>query len=169
MVNIFSNATTPLMWVMVCNRRADVPWAAGDEFQINANHVNSTTDVFTFTSNAPTISDNLAKQDIENIQVFPNPYLGLNRAETNRNNKYVTFSHLPAKATIRIFDLAGVLVRKLEKDDALQFMRWDLRNETGLPAASGVYIVHIDMPAPIGKSKTLKAVIINSQEQLQYY
>ena len=66
--------------------------------------------------------------------------------ETDRLIKYITFNHLPKKATIRIFNLAGVLVKTINKDDDSQFARWNLRNEHNLPVASGVYIVHIDMP-----------------------
>lgn len=54
----------------------------------------------------------LAKKDVEKINVFPNPYYGYQYRELAPNNKYVTFSHLPDNAIIRIFDLSGVLVKQ---------------------------------------------------------
>jgi hypothetical protein len=107
----------------------------------------------------------------ENINVFPNPYYALNASETNRFSRFVTFSHLPANCTIRIFNLAGHLVRSIVKDGAsnpTQFVQWDLTNQYGFPVASGVYIAHIDLP-DLGTTKVLKVAIIQEQEVLQYY
>jgi hypothetical protein len=156
------------MWVMVCSRRNASAWAAGDEFEIIANVVNTSADEFTFTAPAPASNLELAKQDIEKINVFPNPYYGANSEELNKYNRFVTFSHLPAKATIKIFNLAGVLVKEIEKNSTTQFERWDLANNTGLPVASGLYIAYIDMPE-IGKTKILKVAIIQEQQILDRF
>ncbi|MBU1064327.1 hypothetical protein KKC74_05910, partial [bacterium] len=83
-------------------------------------------------------------------------------------DNYVSFTHLPVKATIRIFNLAGVLVRKLEKDDTSQFMQWNLANEANLPVASGMYIAHIDLP-DLDMEKVLKIMIIQDRQILEYY
>ncbi len=129
-------------------------------------------DVKQFTPNLISVGNTaVAKQDVQNVKVFPNPYYGFNRAETDRVNRFVTFSHLPDQATIRIFNLAGNLVRTLEKNDQTntnQFMRWDLQNENGLPVASGIYIVYIEMKG-IGTTKTLKVAIIQEQQFLRNY
>jgi hypothetical protein len=168
-VNLSNNATTPLMWVMICNRRADVDWTSGDEFEIVAASVNGSNDIFSFVAPAPTYSATTAAADINKINVFPNPYYGMNTYETSRLNKYVEFNHLPTNATIRIFNLAGVLVRTLTKSDATsQFFKWDLRNEKSLPVASGIYIIHIDMP-DIGKSKILKLALVQEVQILPTY
>jgi hypothetical protein len=138
-VNISNNSSTPLMWVMVCNRRADADWVAGDEFLINANHPNvSGTDVFTYTAQAPKFDAATAKGDISQINVFPNPYYGVNTEELNKYQRFVTFNHLPVRATIRIFNLAGINVRTIEKNSNSQFERWDLSNDSGLPVGSGM-------------------------------
>ncbi len=108
------------------------------------------------------------KKRVKDITVFPNPYLGLNIWETSSYEKYVTFSHLPRKAIIRIYTLAGVLVRTIEKDDETQFSRWNLTNEFDLPVASGMYIVHIDMP-DINKETILKLAIVQEQQYLRSY
>ena len=128
-------------------------------------------DVFTFTAPKPTSSVEQAKADVNNLNVFPNPYYGVNSEELNKYNRFVTFSHLPAKATIRIFNLAGILVKTLEENDGSrsgQFQRWDLANQSGLPVASGLYIAYIDMPE-LGITKILKLAIIQEQQILDRF
>jgi hypothetical protein len=86
-----------------------------------------------------------------------------------KHNRFVTFTHLPDNATIRIFNLAGVLVKTIEKDPTSgQFQRWDLANESGLPVASGLYIAYIDLPE-LGTSKILKVAIIQEQQILDRF
>ena len=167
--NLSGNATLPMMWVMVCARRAEVAWAAGDEFEIDAAKINSVNDIFTFTSLAPTYDKETAKADVEKINVFPNPYYGFNARETNRLNKWVKFTHLPANTTIRIFNLAGVLVRSIPPTEVRdQFATWDLRNSHALPVASGIYIVHVDMP-DLGTKKILKLAVVQEEQVLPTY
>jgi hypothetical protein len=112
---------------------------------------------------------------VENVNVFPNPYYATNTLEVGRFQKFVTFSHLPVNqpTTIRIFNLAGTQVRKLDKQanessNQSQFLQWDLNNATGLPVASGIYICHIDMPE-LGKTKVLKVFIVQSAEILEFF
>jgi len=127
------------------------------------------TDTWAFATQAPvTDSEDLAKEAVEKINVFPNPYYAYNEGSTNRFDNYVTFSHLPDKATLRIFNLAGVLVRTLEKDSDAQFLEWDLRNESDLPVASGAYIVHVDMP-DLNKEKVLKLFLIQDKQIIKFY
>jgi hypothetical protein len=126
------------------------------------------TDSYTFSSIAPAYSDALARDQVNKINVFPNPYYGVNSEEINKYNRFVTFSHLPDKATIRIFNLAGVLVKTINKDNQDQFQRWDLANESGLPVASGLYIAYIEMP-DIGTTKILKVAIIQEQQILDRF
>jgi len=108
-----------------------------------------------------------AKQQLNTINVFPNPYYGVNIFESSTTNKFVTFSHLPEKATIRIFNLGGIHVRTMYKDDPSQFFRWDLRNEKGFFVASGLYIVYIDAEN-IGVT-TLKLAVIMEDQNLNIY
>ncbi|MFQ6113088.1 MAG: hypothetical protein ACE5NG_03245, partial [bacterium] len=118
-------------------------------------------DEFTFTSIAPSFDPELARQDVlQTVNVFPNPYYGLFRLDRSPANRFVTFSHLPQKAVVRIFTIAGVLVRTLEKDDASQFLRWDLLNEHGRLVGAGIYIAHIDMPE-LGVTKILKLAVFH--------
>ncbi len=136
---------------------------------IIANIPNGPDDIYEFSTGAyVAYNKDLAKNDVEKINVFPNPYYAFNPQATNRFDRFVTFNHLPKKATIRIFDLGGTQVRKLEKNDDSQFLKWDLKNESGLPVASGIYIAHIDMP-DLGKTKVLKVFIIQADQIIQYY
>jgi hypothetical protein len=163
------NNDLPVMYMATWNRRGNVAFSDGDELVIYANHPNTVNDVYELTApSAPAYSVETAKEDVEKINAFPNPYYGFNLMETDRLVKYITFNHLPKKATIRIFNLAGVLVRTIYKDDDTQFARWDLRNENNLPVASGIYIAHIDMPE-IGKTKIVKLMIVQEQEFLPVY
>ncbi|MCI0694699.1 hypothetical protein L0337_22175 [candidate division KSB1 bacterium] len=168
------NATLPLMWWGTPNRRGgNIAFQATDEFLIVANRVNSAADKFTFTSRAPRIDRNVAKQDIAKlVKAFPNPYRGFNRFEQNNFTRFITFSHLPDKAIIRIFNLAGVLVRTLTKGlnapDNAQFLRWNLQNEAGLPVASGIYIARLEFP-DLGMTKDLKIAIVQEQQFLRNF
>ncbi len=101
----------------------------------------------------------LAKKDVEKINVFPNPFYAEAQLGPNGFVRYVTFNHLPRHAIIRIFDLGGHQVRKLEKNDASQFFSWDLRNSKGKPVGSGLYVVHVEMPE-LGKTKNLKLMVV---------
>jgi len=111
----------------------------------------------------------LAKADAENINVFPNPYYGCNPQEINKYQRFITINHLPAKATIRIFNLAGQLITTIDKNDPnTQFQRWTLTNDGGYQVGSGLYIIHIDMP-DLGTTKVLKAAIIQEQQILDRF
>ena len=172
--NISNNSSMPLMWVLTCARRNDPPYnnAAGgginsgqDQFLIRSNKVNTTAHTFSWTSKKQTIGDvAAAKLDVTKVNVYPNPYIGFNPLETNKFARFVTFTHLPTAATIRIFNLAGVLVRTLIKNDPSQFINWDLQNESGFPVAAGMYVVYIDM-RDLG-TKTLKLGVIPEQQYL---
>lgn len=142
--------------------RISSSWPGGDELGIYVRHTFTPQDVFTFRSKAPQFDGQSAKADVNRINVFPNPYYGVNSQELNRYERFVTFSHLPRKATIRIFNLAGQLIRTIRKDSPGQFAKWDLLNEHNFQTASGIYLVHIDMP-DLGKTKILKLAVIQEQ------
>lgn len=130
-----------------------------DEFEITA-------------PSAASYTADVAKADVTKINVFPNPYYGFNRAETSRLNRFVTFNHMPPSAEVRIFNLAGALVRVLVKADPTQYFTWDLNNQQGLPVASGIYIAYMTLKDAAGAdlgTKTLKLVIIQEQQYLDNF
>ncbi len=162
------NNDLPVMYWSAKARRGNVAFQEGDKIMFHPNRVNTPATVFTYSLPAAQTGLELEKASAEKVGVFPNPYYAFNAAETNRFFRFVTFNNLPRKATLRIFNLAGQLVRTLEKDDASQFLRWDLNNRANFPVASGIYIVHIDMPE-VGVTKVLKVAIIQEQEILDAY
>ena len=156
-------------WVYFFSQGGASVWSTGDVLKIAiGNTVVAGEDEFEFSVTAATYSEALAKENVEKINVFPNPYLGVNLAETSRYSHFVTFSYLPPKANIRIFDMSGTLVRTIEKDDPSQFTRWDLQNQNQLPVASGMYIAHIELPG-IGESRILKLAVIQEQQFLENF
>jgi hypothetical protein len=161
------NNTVPMMWMGTVNRRSTSPnYTSGDTFTILASHINTKNNTFVFNAPAASVSDvTAAKADVTLINVFPNPYIGFNTQEVNKYNRFVTFSHLPKNATIRIFNLSGVLIRTIQKSDDTQFAQWDLKNANGFPAAAGMYVVYINMP-DLGSTKTLKLGIIPEQQYI---
>ena len=159
----------PFMWIIFAARRIiDRFPQDGDSFRLIANHVNTLADVFSFEVPGTSFDAELQKEDVALINVFPNPYYGVNEAETSPYNHFVTFSHLPQRATVRLYDLAGNLVRALEKSDPDPFLRWDLNNHNGLPVASGIYLAHIELP-DIGRNRVLRVVILQEQQFLESY
>jgi hypothetical protein len=126
------------------------------------NSPNTPADEITFTVPLSSYNENSAKSDVEKINVFPNPYYGFNSNEESKFDKLVTFSHLPQKATIRIFDLAGRLIRTMEKDSPDQFYKFYLFTKANTPLGSGIYIAYIEMPE-LKTTKILKFAIITPQ------
>ncbi|NOX19555.1 MAG: T9SS type A sorting domain-containing protein [Chlorobi bacterium] len=142
----------------------------GTIFRIETTKWNTPSDKFTLTLPKVDYSDAAAKEDVKKINVFPNPYYGYQSRELSRDNHYVTFNHLPAyDATIRIFDLSGVLVKTIKHNATSgQFNTWNLQNESNLPVASGIYIVYIEIPK-LGKTKILKLAVVQEQQILKVY
>src|ERR1035437_5545000 len=108
-----------------------------------------------------------AKTGANEITVFPNPYFGSNSLETSEANKFMRFTRLPVSTIIRIYSLAGVFIRKLEKNDNSQYMDWDLKNNSGQYVASGMYIAYVEMPG-VG-AKVLKLAVIMEKEHLNKF
>jgi len=128
---------------------------------------NTTDDTYSFSTAKVDsgITDSL-EASVEDIGVFPNPYYGRHKLEGGRFNKFVTFTHLPEEATIRIFNLGGVMVKKIEHQSTSTFQRWALTNQDDLPVGSGIYIAHIETEQG---SKTLKIAVIQEEEILPIY
>ncbi len=74
------------------------------------------------------------------------------------------FVNLPETATIRIFTLSGTLIRTLEKSGPARTLDWNLQTEAALPIASGMYLIHIELPD--GEEKVIKFGVIKKRIQL---
>ncbi|MDD5492558.1 MAG: fibronectin type III domain-containing protein, partial [bacterium] len=87
--------------------------------------------------------------NLDRVRSFPNPW-------KKSAGGLITISHLTDKAKVKIFNLAGELVRELEEQNGVTF--WDAKNESGQDVASGVYIYYAYDDE--GHEKTGKMVII---------
>jgi len=158
----------PGMYMATWVRRNNTGWSAAgtgvDQFQINCTKINTPTDVFTFKAPGQTFSAATAKNDIQKINVYPNPYFGANPLEVNRYERFVTFTHLTGKATLKIFSLSGQFVQEIKHDNGTPYERWNLLNSSNLPVASGMYIVHIETEYG---TKILKIAVIQEAQYLE--
>ncbi|HLE56592.1 MAG TPA: T9SS type A sorting domain-containing protein, partial [Rhodothermia bacterium] len=102
-----------------------------------------------------------AKDALDLIGIVPNPYKGVSDYELTTIRDVVRFTNLPDVATIRIYNLSGTLIRLLEKTLATTGLEWDLTNDDGFHIASGMYLVHVDVPG-VGE-RTLKFGLIKKR------
>ncbi len=142
----------------------------GETAFIYPNKINTDTDRFTFSTSAffagPTTAER--KSLLDRVLPVPNPYFAYSgHYENSYDVPVIKFTHMDQTATVRIFNLAGRLVRTLEKNDNSSSMTWDLRNEAGLKVASGMYIAHVKVPG-VGE-KILKLAIIQREERIDRY
>ena len=143
----------------------DTQFNQGDIVTFNyANPIQVGIDKFTWATQASTTA---SSNDVSAVSVYPNPYYGTHEIESSRADKYVSFNHLPAEATIDIYSLGGVFVRSLDKTDATsQFAQWDLKNQYGYPVASGMYVARVTSG---GEEKILKIALVQETQVLKYY
>lgn len=93
-----------------------------------------------------TTNDNLSAQEaLDLINVVPNPYYAYSGYETSQFDNRVKFTNLPEKCEIKIYTVNGTLVRRFTKDSPQTYLDWDLKNQAGIPVASGLYIVHVNV------------------------
>ena len=134
---------------------------------VYANPIQPGKDSFTFSTISKKYSLQKAKKDVEKINVFPNPYYAKSTDDLTSYDRFITFTHLPVKAKIRIFNLGGHLVRVIDKDDNSQYVKWDLLTLHGYLAGSGIYIAYIELP-DLGTTKILKLAIVQGIPIINY-
>jgi hypothetical protein len=79
------------------------------------------------------------------INVVPNPYYAYSEYELNQLTNLVKITNLPVTCTVSIYNINGTLIRRIQKDDKkATYLDWDLKNNTGIPIASGLYYIHVD-------------------------
>jgi hypothetical protein len=82
--------------------------------------------------------------NLEKVLAVPNPYRGSEVWDQPGQNE-VHFINLPPVSKIRIYTVAGDLVRELHHDDRIRdFERWDLKNGSGNAVASGIYVYRVE-------------------------
>lgn len=69
------------------------------------------------------------------IVVWPNPFV------PSRGHTEITFKGADViYSTIKIYDIAGELVRTIKETEGIDTITWDATNDRGKPVASGIYI-----------------------------
>jgi len=113
---------------------------------------------------------------LANVQVVPNPYYGYSQYEVQSRAKVVKITNLPDQATVSIFSLDGKFIRQFRRSEMARNkgganpgtprtqtnpdLIWDMNNSTGIPIASGVYLIHIEAPQ-LNAEKTIKWFGVN--------
>ena len=64
---------------------------------------------------------------------------------------------LDQPATLRVYDLAGRLIRRLELPLGQQAVSWDTVDDRGRSVASGVYVARL---SAVGASATTRVVVV---------
>jgi hypothetical protein len=92
-------------------------------------------------------SDKSALAEVLNmIKVVPNPYYAFSEYERNRLDTRVKITNLPEVCNVNIYSTNGKLIRSFKKDSPVTSIDWDLNNQIAIPVASGVYLIHVDVP-----------------------
>jgi hypothetical protein len=47
---------------------------------------------------------------------------------------------------VKIYSVNGKLIRTFKKDNPVTSIDWDLNNHKAIPVASGVYLIHVEVP-----------------------
>lgn len=89
---------------------------------------------------------NKLEEALDLINVVPNPYYAFSEYERNRLDTRVKITNLPEQCTIKIYNISGKLIRTFKKDSPVTSIDWDMKNNKGIPIASGVYLIHVDVP-----------------------
>jgi hypothetical protein len=114
-----------------------------------SNPQNGNFPMYTFNTNdlvPKSYDQNTAQGSLAKINVVPNPYYGHSAYEKTRIDNVIKIINLPVKCKIRIYTLAGTLIRTLDKDNDQTYVTWDLKNDKNVQIASGLYIMHVDAP-----------------------
>ena len=76
--------------------------------------------------------------NLDKVIFVPNPY------RLNRGSQPIEFRNLPHRATIRIYNSTGDLIKQIDHYNNTSIQRWDGRNEVGEQIAPGIYVYHIE-------------------------
>ncbi|MGE5432182.1 MAG: hypothetical protein ACM3QX_13960, partial [Syntrophomonadaceae bacterium] len=137
----------------------------GDIYQFVSDVPFTTKDKFTFATTASRLLTPGSKSMLNNVAVVPNPYIlsapwERSTGTNSRGERKISFTHLPAECTIKIFTQNGVLLRTIEHSGSIsegsEF--WDLTTEQGLEVAFGIYVYHIEAKG-LGEKIGLFAII----------
>jgi len=134
--------------------------SAGDVFTVEMGGVSAPQDgdESLLTTKGETLDAENIEADLGKIRVVPNPYFVTNRAVLSEGTDKIFFTHLPPHCTIRIYTLAGELVRTIEHQSTELYSpddrsaqgdkggtaSFELLNRYNQALASGIYIYHVE-------------------------
>ena len=76
--------------------------------------------------------------NLDKVIFVPNPY------HLNGGSRPMEFRNLPQRATIRIYNSTGDLIKQIDHRNNTSTQRWNGRNEVGEQIAPGIYVYHIE-------------------------
>lgn len=140
--------------------RTKKPLHGGNENRVDVG------DIYEITIKKADVDLEVAKNSLDKIKVVPNPYVAnsiFDKPHIERSigrERRIRFTHLPQKATIRIFNVRGELVQTLNHDSTAEDgdQEWNLRNRNNQDVAFGLYFYHVDAPG-VGEKKGKFALI----------
>jgi len=163
----------PVSWMITLTAPTDtmitpIHPESGDAAIIHTTKPFRNGDIITFKTKAPYVDNAVAKSELDNIAVVPDPYVTTASWEPKqfysagaRGERKIDFIHLPQKCTIRIFTIRGELVDTIEHNKLINngSESWNLRSKDGMDIAYGIYIFHVDAPGvgqKIGRFAVIK-------------
>ncbi len=75
--------------------------------------------------------------DPSDIFAYPNLY------RSDFGQDFVTIAGLTSVAKVRILNTSGRIIRTLEEEDGNGGLQWDLKDDTGKPVSSGIYLFYV--------------------------
>jgi len=156
---------------------------AGDTLQLYLRKPFLSRDTYNFVMKKENESKKEAKSQLDEIRVVPNPYVAaetwepFNTFSSGRGPREIHFINLPRKCTIRIFNVNGDLIDKIEHDGAAANTAeysnfpsendggfnngtaiWDMLSSDNLEISYGIYLFHVQAPG-IGEKTGTFAII----------
>ena len=122
------------------HRPSDTPPSDGDEFTIRKMQPFYEGLVYRFSMKGASFAPE-SGEDMQHIRAVPNPFF----VSSSFKNK-IMFTHLPERCEIRLFNVAGDLIRTLQHSDGSGVTFWDLKNDEGLAVAYGLYVFVVKTP-----------------------
>lgn len=137
----------------------------GDKIRVSTTRAFGEDDKFQFGITRGSIDNDLAQEQLDDIFVAPNPYVGAASWERaanaiGRGERKIEFMNLPRVCTIRIFNIRGELIKTIEHEGAFNdgAAAWDLKTNNNEDVAYGVYFYHVEAPG-IGEHTDKFAIV----------
>lgn len=135
----------------------------GDSLFISVTKPYSSRDTLYFQTELPLIDPLLSVNELDDINVVPNPYIAATKFESplppgitsGRGERKIEFQNLPSDATLKIFTARGQHVRTLNHSGNIHSgtIKWDLKTKENLDVAYGVYFYVVESSSGVKKGK----------------